>query len=433
MRGLGGAGLGASAMNNRGYPLLALMVCAVCMLSTPAAAQWTDPGYLYRYAIWGPRHLYAPVYDYELFPSRTIANAPPVYKFARDSEEAIPDTVQYQRPGRIKVAKLDELLNTSGTTSLIVLRNGKLVYEHYFNGYNHDSICVSMSIAKSIVSSLVGIAIGEGKIKSINEPMVDYIPELKGPGFEAITVGDLLNMSSGLRFTIGIEPWDDVPLSYFDPNLHNILFTDLSIIEPPGKSFYYNGYDTELLGVILQRATHQTPSEYLSEKIWKPLGMEAPATWSIDSKADGFELMQAGINARAIDFAKFGQLYLNGGEWRGRQIVPHQWVIESTSRDPQDHRRWETFVQFHRRGGYYRYGWWGFTLANGEHGYMAVGKYGQYIFISPKDKVVIVRTGEKWGIKISSWPQIFNYIADKVSGFRPPNGTESEPPGPDQQ
>ena len=203
-------------------------------------------------------------------------------------------------------------------------------------------------------------------------------------------------------------------LAGYYPNLKKLLLSDLKIMEPPEQSFHYNNFNVELLGLILERTTHQTPSQYLQEKIWKPIGMEYPATWSIDSDPDNFELTPILINARAIDLAKFGRLYLNNGNWNDKQIVPQQWVAESTIRDPNDHRPWETFSRWQDKGGYYKYLWWGVSQGKSDYSYMGIGTYGQFIFVSPKTKVVIVRTADKDGIDPPYWREVFQYIAEHV-------------------
>jgi CubicO group peptidase (beta-lactamase class C family) len=248
----------------------------------------------------------------------------------------------------------------------------------------------------------------------VDDPITVYLPELKDRGFDAITIRHLLIMGSGIRDRLGYFPWDEEPLAYFHPDLRKLLLSGLTIVEPPGRSFRYNSYNTDLLGMVLERTTHRSPSEYLQEKIWKPLGMEYPATWSIDSNEDSLELMPSALNARAIDFAKFGGLYLNRGNWKGRQIVSERWVVESTTRDPNDHRPWETYSPWLDIGGYYKYFWWGISRGAGDYTFQANGLWGQYIFVSPKNRVVIVRTASRWGISPLVWPQVFQYIADRT-------------------
>ena len=186
----------------------------------------------------------------------------------------------------------------------------------------------------------------------------------------------------------------------------------MKIVEPPGQTFSYNDFDTLLLGLILKRTTHQSPSLYLQEKIWKPLGMEYPATWSIDSEQDDLELTYVLLNARAIDFAKFGQLFLDHGRWNGKQIIPSSWVAESTTRDPADNRPWQTYPDFRDNGGYYKYFWWGRTFSADDYIFEAQGLWGQYIYVSPKHKMVIVRTGSDWGIGPGGWNRLMRYVVE---------------------
>ena len=203
-------------------------------------------------------------------------------------------------------------------------------------------------------------------------------------------------------------------LAGFYPDLRKLLLSDLTITEPPGQSFHYNNYNTELIGMILERSTHRTVSEYLQEKIWKTIGMEYPATWSIDSEKDGLELTPILLNARAIDFAKFGRLYLNQGDWNGSRIVPEHSVTESTVKDPNDRRPWETFSRWQDIGGYYKYFWWGVSLGSDDYTFQGIGTYGQFIFVSPKRRVVIVRTAGEDGIDPPYWREVFQYIADHL-------------------
>src|SRR5215470_1072743 len=280
---------------------------------------WTNPSYIYRYVVWGARHLGPHVTDYERFPYRAVENAPSAWNFGRGPADAIPAAVEYNDAGAAKRITLDELLRSTETHAFIVISHGRVLYENYFQGYQRDSLNFSASMAKSFTSALVGIAIEEGFIKSIDDPVVNYLPELKNRGYDAITIRHLLTMGSGIRYSEReIDfPWSDGPLAYFYPDLRKLLLSDLVITEPPGRSFHYCSYNTELLGMILERSTHRTPSQYLEDKIWKPIGMEYPATWSIDHSPDGLELMAAALNARAIDFARFGSLYLKGGIWNG--------------------------------------------------------------------------------------------------------------------
>jgi CubicO group peptidase (beta-lactamase class C family) len=314
----------------------------------------------------------------------------------------------------VKRVVLSELLRASDTHAFIVIRDNQVLYEDYFNGFARDSLCTSWSLSKSVTSALVGIAISEGYIKSLDDPITNYLPELKGQGFDAITIRNLLTMGSGIRYRLSFFPWDEFVLAGYYPDLRQLLLSDLKILEPPGQSFHYNNFNVELIGMILERTTHRAPSQYLQEKLWQPIGMEYSATWSVDSEQDGFEITPILLNARAIDLAKFGRLYLNNGNWEGKQMIPAQWVVESTTRDPNDHRPWETFSRWQSNGGYYKYFWWGISHEQNDYSYMGIGTYGQFIFVSPKTKVVIVRTADKDGIDPLYWREVFQNIAEQV-------------------
>jgi CubicO group peptidase (beta-lactamase class C family) len=398
-------------------PLLALFAgLAELTFASPArAAAWTQPDYLYRYVVWGAQRLFSSRSDdYKNYGFHTIDNAPAAFHFAPGPRDSIPETVEYREGDVTKRVALSELLRSTGTHAFIVARDNQMLYEEYFNGFARDSLCTSWSLSKSFTGALVGIAISDGYIKSLDDPITNYIPELKGQGFDAITIRNLLTMGSGIQYRIGFFPWDEFVLAGYYPNLRQLLLSDLKIIEPPGQSFHYNNFNTELIGMILERTTGMAPSKFLQEKIWKPIGMEYPATWSIDSEQDGFEVTPILLNARAIDLAKFGRLYLNNGNWEGKQIVPEHWVIDSTANDPNDHRPWETFSRWQNGGGYYKYFWWGVSHGDDDYSFMGIGTYGQFIFVSPKTKVVIVRTADADGIDPPYWREVFQYIAEHV-------------------
>jgi CubicO group peptidase (beta-lactamase class C family) len=405
-------------MRNRFRLGLSLFVCvAACLMSGSyaAAGPWGNPDYLYRYIFWGLRAEWSPSDAYRMFPYRTIQTQPPAYDFPRATAGVLPVEVEYQEGESTRRVALDQLLDSSGTHAFIVLKEGKLLDERYLNGYQRDSICISRSAAKSFISALVGSAIDEGDIKGLDDPITNYLPELRDRGFDTITIRNLLTMGSGIRYRIAEMPWDEDALYFFYPNSREMLLYDTDIAEPPGQSFHYTDFNVGLLAIIIERTTHRTLSDYLQEKIWKPLGMEYPALWSVESEEDGFELSHVALNARATDFAKFGELFLNNGKWDGRQIISEKWVRESTAPDPTDHRPWETYGASAEAGGYYKYFWWGEVAASGEYVYSAIGRWGQFIFVAPKANVVIVRTGGSFGVDQLKWLQVFRYIATFVS------------------
>ena len=395
--------------------LLAALASVTLFTSLASAAAWTQTGYLYRYFVWGAQFLVSSRSDdYRHYGYHTIDKGTEAFHFAPGKPDAVPDKVSYRESGDVKSVPLSDLLRSTGTHAFIVVRDNEVLYENYFNGFERDSLCTAWSISKSVTSALAGIAISEGYIKSLDDPITNYLPELKGKGFDTITIRNLLTMGSGIRYRIGFLPWDEFVLAGYYPNLRQLLLSDLKVMEPPGQSFHYNNFNAELIGMILERTTLRPPSQYLQEKIWKPVGMEYSATWSIDSDADGFELTPILLNARAIDLAKIGRLYLNDGNWDGNQIVPEHWVMESTAKDANDHRPWETFSRWQDGGGYYKYFWWGVSQGANDYSYMGIGTYGQFIFVSPKTKVVIIRTAEKDGLDPPYWREVFQDIAEHV-------------------
>jgi CubicO group peptidase (beta-lactamase class C family) len=373
--------------------------------------------FLARQVAWGD----STVRDYELFPERTVGNAPPIFHFKQNLSPELFQTIEYSSEGRRKQAGLEEFLQSSQTTSFIVIKDDAIVYEGYFNGYSRDSIVTSFSVAKSFTSALVGIAIDEGYLGSVDDLMVEYLPELKAKGFDELSIRHLLNMSSGIRFLpddevsfLGeLSQFTDEGMSYSYPNLRSLALQIRPDGGQPGAEFNYNNYHLLLLGMILERATGRPVAEYLQEKIWQPLGMEYPASWSLDSEESGFELMQSGINGRAIDFARFGRLFLNNGNWNGRQIISEAWVVESTSPDVHDQRPWHSHTDWKTENGYYKYLWWGRILPGGSYEFAAQGKRGQWIYVAPQEKVVIVRFGLDWG-GVDSWAEVFQGVIAKV-------------------
>jgi CubicO group peptidase (beta-lactamase class C family) len=374
--------------------------------------------FLARDVGWGD----ANVKDYEKFPARDIGNSAPAFHFQENPSPDLFRTIEYRSGGELKHVGLEEFLQSTNTTSFIVIKSDDILYEGYFNGYTRDSIVTSFSVAKSFTSALIGIAIDEGYIGSVDDLMVTYLPELKGKGFDDLTIRHLLTMSSGIQYREDdeypdlqeISQFTDDGLTYSYPDRRSLVLQMKPDRKPLGSEFNYNNYCTILLGMILERTTGQSPSEYLQEKIWEPLGMEYPASWSLERENGGLELIISGINARAVDFAKFGRLFLNNGNWNGAQIIPSDWVIESTAPDPNDRRLWHSYIEWEEANGYYKYQWWGRKNPDGSYHYTALGKRGQYIFVAPEENMVIVRFGIDEG-GVDDWMSVFQGITAKVS------------------
>lgn len=377
------------------------------------ALLFQPPEYVYRAVFWGD----SDITDYEKFPARDVQNSPPVFQFTENSSSELFTTIEVQTVRATHTVDLDAFLEETGTTAFIVIQDDAVVYEQYFNGFQRNSWFTSFSMAKSFLSALIGIAIDEGYIGSINDPIVHYIPELRGRGLDTMTIRHLLTMSSGIRYRESealdwLFSMSDDTLAYSYPRLRSLALDFRQGKQPVGAYFYYNDYNPILEGLVLERATGMPVSVYLQEKIWKPLGMEYPATWSLDSEASGFEKMATGLNARAIDYARFGRLFLNNGNWNGVQIIPAQWVIDSTSPDPFDTRPWLNFADFPGQDGYYKYHWWGYQRENGLYDYIAWGHLQQLIYIRPDQNLVIVRLGRELGPQVD-WGQLLKSLADR--------------------
>lgn len=370
-----------------------------------------------RALIW----LDADIKDYERFPARTINNTPPVFNFQTVDAATQGDYLrtldgiaspQLSQNSTGTQAPFDELLASTQTTAFLIIKDDRLIYENYFNGYGRDSINTSFSVVKSFVSALIDIAVDEGSINTLDDPITKYIPELedKDLRYSAITIGNLLSMASGLRYVEEGTPFSDDTKTYYNANLRAVALSAV-IEEEPDKIFHYNNYNFLLLGIILERATGMPVAKYMEEKLWKPLGMEAPASWSLDSEASGFEKMESGINARAIDFAKFGRLYLNNGtNWNGEQLISEKWVRSSTSGNSTS----DPSMQ-------YQYGWWiypseeedGVVDNNNHRHFSARGNLGQFIYIVPEESLIFVRHGSDFGNV--NWINLFESIASATS------------------
>jgi CubicO group peptidase (beta-lactamase class C family) len=377
--------------------LLALVAVVVGYLSAPSF-------YLTRTIFWGE----SDYKDLKRFPARTIHNAPPVSHF-----DKLPADNPYASQieaigGDSSNGSLEGYLQASGTTAFLVVHDDKLLYERYFNGYDQRSVNTSFSMAKSFASALVGLAIDEGHIKSVDEPITNYLPELlkKDKRFKSITIGHLLTMSSGIKYEEGATlPWSedaDDTKTYYSTDLRELAL-NCQIEGRPGQYFEYTNYNPLLVGMILERATGMHVARYLQEKLWKPMGMEADGSWSLDSKEDSFEKMESGVNARARDFARFGMLFAKEGSWRGKQLISRVWVKESTRPD--------TSADPSRD---YQYFWW-VNTANGKKHFSARGNYGQYIYVAPEKDLVIVRLGKEEGEKgYGYWTDLFDELSTKL-------------------
>tara|TARA_B100001250_G_scaffold208643_1_gene179085 strand:- start:3810 stop:4907 length:1098 start_codon:yes stop_codon:yes gene_type:complete len=274
------------------------------------------------------------------------------------------------------------------TVAFIIIKNDSIQYEEYWNGYSSNSISNSFSMAKSWVSTLIGVAIKEGDIKSVDQKVCDFLPEFCIDKNEKITIEHLLTMSAGLNWKEDYRnPIGQTAEAYYGCNLKNLVLT-LRAIEEPGKYFKYHSASTQLLSFVLEAATGKTISEYASEKLWIPMGAKNPALWSLDGE-NGDEKGFCCINSNARDFARLGKLYLNQGNWNGRTILDSSYISKATTAAKIIDKTGKENIN-------YGYQFW-ITNYKNLHVYYAKGLWGQYVICIPKKNIIIVRLGKNYG------------------------------------
>ena len=357
-----------------------------------------SPAYVYRLITMNV----ATVYDYTNFENREIRGAISTQAFVSQPKEQYVESLFQKLVTHTGFSSFDEWANKSQTTALIVIQRDTIIYEKYFNGFSRDSYFHSQSVAKSFISFLIGAAIDDGLIKSVDDPITMYVPELaeRDPQFQKISIKNLLEMRSGLAYNTSLipftnihSPWHDEAVGYYHPNVRKLLLEKVEVASEPGKEFQYSNYNTSYLGLIIERATNVNVSKYLEQKLWSKI-MEYDALFSIDSKDSGFEYMPSRLIARAIDYARFGQLMLKDGNWYGNQIISKEWVNQSTRENKSIPREiYPKWFGTKEKRIYYTYQWWGHVNKDSTFHFYANGNLGQNIYIIPHKETVIVHCG----------------------------------------
>ena len=347
------------------------------------------------YLIKGVRTIYltgnntAFISDYEYFDNREIANSNPepwpIHK----------NFNQFTETEELKV-----LNEQRETKSFLVIKNDSIIFEKYYDGYDENSLSNSFSVAKSIVVSLMGKAIMEGKIKGLDQPVSDYFDEYKEGLASELTVGNLASMSSGMKWNEKYYSVINITSeSYFTDDLRSVILRQ-KIIDKPGQSFRYSSGDTQLLAMVIEKATGTTLSDYLSEKFWKPMGAENNALWQLDSDNYGMEKAYCCIASTARDFARFGKLYINNGKW-GNETILDSSFVELATKPVFD------------SSPYYGYGWWLYNF-EGKKVFTMNGHRGQFVISFPEENIIIVRQGsfnEKGRVSNNSG-DLYKYISE---------------------
>jgi len=321
-----------------------------------------------------------------IFPVRVFQRAGAVYEIPPGHRIDLPATYRFAD----KTFATRQFLAAVDTTGLIVIRDGKVIHEEYWRGNDQNTRWISWSVGKSFISALIGIAVAEGKIQSIDDPLTKYAPELKGTGYDGVSIKNALQMASGVR-------WNE---NYSDRNSDVVRFgrtlafggsmvefaRSLTRAHAPGTVNHYNSMDAQVLGLVLLHATGKAPSAYLEEKIWSKIGAARDGYWVLDDS--GTELAAGGVNVTLRDYAKFGLLYLNEGNWNGVQLVPCDWVRASHRPDAPQFAPGKRNTSDSIWG--YGYLWWLPETADGP--YSAVGIYNQFVYVDPARHLVIAKT-----------------------------------------
>lgn len=300
------------------------------------------------------------------------------------------------KPLALPPAELDSFMQAQRTAGLVILQDGKIRLERYGLGFSAQGRWTSFSVGKSVTAMLIGVAMKQGQINSLDDPVTTYIPGLKGSVYDGVSVEQLLTMTTGVGWNENYEdPNSDVARflkAEPDPGLEAAVsyMRKLKRVAPVGSKWNYNSGETKLVGVLLRNATGQSAATYLSDEIWKPFGMEADASWMLDPS--GKEMTDCCLQAAIRDFARFGLFMLGGATINGQPVVADDYVARAVIKQ----------ADIGYPGFGYGFQWW----THDDGAYQAKGIFGQGIFIDPKRKLVIASNG--------NWPKADGVELDAV-------------------
>jgi len=371
--------------------------------------------------------------DYTKFPSTQIHHSDSIYHFKKGHNDISKLLVRGQGRDRDTAdLPLDVYLQSTRTAAFIVIRNDSLLFENYYNGYSRDQLLNIFSVSKSIASLLVGLAVEEGYIKNINDPITNYIPELLDGDvrFQRLTIEHLLNMRSGLKFSESYSSrFSKMAKLYYGKNQLGQI-KKMKFAHEPGSVYEYQSVSTALLGIAIEKATKKELGKYLEEKVWIPLGMEYDATWSLDDEKHRSAKAYYGLNVRAIDLAKIGQLYLNNGSWKRKQIIHSDWIEKSVTPNVNNEGyqyQWYSMSYWYSSAGAFfpdsitarqvaeksKYDHYSIERRNKQwriivytNPYYAMGYMKQMLYVNPEKKIVIVRIGEIGDVELGFLDQL---------------------------
>ena len=306
--------------------------------------------------------------DYNYFENRIITKA----------TQPQPWNISKKYNSVMSTDRLDTLNAKNGTVAYLIIKNDSIQYEHYYENYNKDSKSNSFSMAKSIVSAALGKAIQEKKIENLEQLVGDFFPEFSTGKAANLTVGDLSSMASGLNWDESYySPFSVTTRAYFDKDLSAVI-KNLKVVNTPGQNFIYLSGNTQLLAMVIEKATGESLANYVSEKFWQPMGAENDALWQTDD-VGGIVKAYCCIASNARDFSRFGKLYKQYGKWQGEQILDSTFIATSIKPRFKDDPE-------------YGYGWW-LAKFKGKDVFYMRGHLGQYVIVIPDDDLIITRLG----------------------------------------
>ena len=326
--------------------------------------------------------------DYEYFDNRVIDPSPFAQPWAKHNNY---NTIK-------ETDELADINKERETKAFLVIKNDSILYEKYFDGYSESSKSNSFSMAKSIVVTLLGKAIMEGKIKGFDQPVSDFFDEYKA-GFGAeLTVGNLASMSSGMEWNEKYYSIINITTeSYFTDDLRSLILNQ-KIINKPGQKFRYSSGDTQLLGMVIEKATNTNLSDYLKNNFTIPMGFENEALWQLDSEESGIEKAYCCFASNAKDFARFGKLYKNNGKWNNEILLDSTFINKAINPVYED-------------SPYYGYGWWLYTFED-KKVFTMNGHRGQFVIVFPEEDIIIVRLGDKNKEGDNDDGDLYKYISE---------------------
>lgn len=352
------------------------------------------------------------VNDYKIFSAKIIKKSEQPYRYTKNINPALKNlNVCYGN----KQKTLSEFIDCTDTNSFIIVKNDQIVYEQYSNGYNENSTNTSFSMAKSVVSLLIGKAIENGYIQSVDEPIENYIAEFQNKEIGKTTIKDLLLMRSDIAYDEDNFLWfSDDTLTYWYDDLRKLALSHTELTDKYDGKFHYNNYHPLLLGIILERSAGISVSQLFEREIWQKIGAEHDASWSLDSNKNGFEKMESGINFCAVDFIKIGSMVLHDGYWNGTQVIDSNWLkISTLSKVPLNSNDYEGSFLADKNIGY-QYMWYYTASKQSSLDTIAWGKSDQILYISPANNVVILRTGKTDG-GVSNWVETLQNIISDIN------------------